>query len=607
MQGCNNAPELPIENVILITLDTTRSDALGAYGNKLIRTPVLDEMAQLGHRFDECYTHAPITLPSHSSILTGMLPPVHGVRNNIAYALPEDTRTLPEMLKDHGFDTAAFIGSFILDSRFGLDQGFDVYEDNIVHYSQNKKQKDIVTRRAGKSIDLMLDWLSAREKPFFSWLHLYDAHAPYDPPLPFRQAYAGTPYYGEIAYMDYEMGRLVRHLKERGIYHKTLIVVTADHGESFNEHDEQTHGFFCYAATTHVPLILSQPLYGKVGKQFEHRVQSIDLVPSILDALGLPPEQGLQGLRLDNRKDRSVYSEAIIPQEDFYLAPVHSFKDKHYSFYFSSDLELYDLSVDPRETHNLAPLLPRLLTKYQARMEVILKDAISTANTVQVDQESIELLRSLGYIADGGTSVNKESNPFKYRSPYASVDTYRELQELRLFEHSFPYKMIDGLKLLLKKDRRQLILYRELGRLSALAGHETDAIENLKKAAHLKPEDPRLHTFLGLGYHHFGHFDESITEFKLALKIDDTHAVAYYNLGLSQMAKDDVHGAVASFSRAVELNGSDLFSLNNLAFIYLQHLKQPQKAWTYINKAHALNQNHPLVKANRARIEAALK
>lgn len=607
LAACGPSRDTRVRNVILITLDTTRFDALGAYGNAGVRTPVLDRMAAEGHLFRSCYSHASVTLPSHASILTGRLPTDHGVRNNINYALSRETVRLPQILGRHGFSTGAFVSSFILDSRFGLDAGFDVYDDDIVHYSGNRRDKEIVTRRAGVTLDGMLAWLEQpRKGPFFAWLHLYDAHAPYEPPLPFRQAYAGNPYLGEIAYMDYEIGRLVRTLEEKGLSDDTLIVVTADHGESFDEHGEKTHGFFCYGATTRVPLILSKPVYGAPGRVFGHTVQSIDLAPSILGLLGLPVDEGMKGRTLDSTRDRLVFSEAMIPHEDFYLAPVHSLKDDRYSFYFSSTLELYDLRTDPGEKRNLSASQPRRLRKYRERMESLLAATKGSADRLSLDQETIELLRSLGYIAGGG-SFSKDADPYKYPSPYQSIQTYRQLQALREFEDRFPFKTMEGLRKLIAADRTQVVPYRDLGRLATFAGNEEEALSSLKKAALLRPNDPRLHNFLGLGYHAFGRFAESLAEYQLALGLAPEQQTARYNMSLSLVRLGRVDDAVRALEAIVAKEPKNLFALNNLAFLHLDHYKNPKKAEEYIAKAFAVNSGHPLILANKKLVEDALK
>lgn len=606
LAGCRPPAARTFDNVILVTLDTTRADALGAYGNRRVQTPVLDAMARRGHLFENAYSHAPITLPSHSSILSGVVPTQHGVRNNIAYSLPPEARTLAERLHDAGLATGAFVSSFILDRRFGLDAGFDVYEDKIVHYDPEASKRDIVTRRAATTTDLFLAWLSERKGRFFGWVHFYDAHSPYDPPLPFRDAYADDPYLGEIASMDLEIGRIVRYLESHGLAERTLVVVTADHGESFREHGEQTHGFFCYAATTHVPLILSHPVYGRPGRRYSHLVQSIDLAPTILEALGLPADPSLPGLTLARTDRRTVYSEAMIPYEDFYLSPVHALRDGNYSFYLSSDRELYDLRRDPGETRNLVDDEPERAQAFEIDLRGRLAAAAArAASTVHLDQESIRLLASLGYIADGGSLGAREVDPFRFPSPLRSIQVYRELQRLRQFEGTFPFKAIEGLRRLLAENRHQVVLYRDLGRLSAFAGEQTEALENLSKAAALKPEDPRLHVFYALGLFRFGKLDESVAELEVALKLDAKNAPAWYNLGLAEMGRNRVDAALAAFEKAVELNGRDILALNNLAYVHLTRRHDPERAWSYILRAEAINPTQPLVQANKRLIAAA--
>lgn len=600
-------PDTPPRNVIVITMDTTRADALGAYGSKKVMTPVLDGLAAHGLVFDQAYSHAPITLPSHTSIMTGLTPPRHGVRNNITYQLSPRHRTLAKILSEHGFATGAFVSSIILDSRFGLDQGFDVYEDNIVHYTV-KAAKAIVTRRARTTIDDAIAWLDQHQandadRPFFSWVHLYDAHAPYDPPLPFKQAYADSLYEGEIAYMDQQIGRLVAHLQAQGLAQDTLIIVTADHGESFGEHGEATHGFFCYGATTHVPLILSQPVFGKPGERLDYRVQGIDIAPTILDWLGLPVPAEFEGKLLSSNEPRAVFSEAVIPQEDFYLAPVHSLKDERYSFYYSSDLELYDLQADPGERKNLAASDPDLTGQYVDKMEALLDAAKSAeaAERVSVDQATIEMLRSLGYVADGGASGHPGSDPFTLPSPHRSVGMFRRLQTLRQFEDVFPFKLIEGLRDLVKEYPDQIILHRDLGRLLVIAGQEEAGIQNLKQAAELQPTDPRLHTFLGLGYHQFSRFDEAIAEYLLALELNPEHTIARYNLALAQLATGNVDEAEANLNTVIEQSPNDIMAMNNLAFIAFHHHKDTAAAQALIQRALAINPNHPLLLANAKR------
>jgi len=285
---------------------------------------------------------------------------------------------------------------------------------------------------------------------------------------------------------------------------------------------------------------------------------------------------------------------------------VHGLRDGTYSFYYSSEMELYDLSKDPAERENLAETQPERVARYEKKMKALLAAAQDAAEATNLDQESIELLRSLGYIADGGTFSLKDSDPYRYRSPKQSVRTYRELQHLRQFEDQFPYKTIAGLEKLLENDRRQVVLYRDLGRLQTLAGNEEAALDNLKKAAILKPDDARLHTFYGLGLHRFGRYKESVEEYRLALKLAPGNTAAHYNLGLSLAALDRPDEAIASFEAALSHNPGDVMALNNIAYLYFSAKGDAATALTYINKAADLKPDHQLVAANKAEIEAAM-
>jgi tetratricopeptide (TPR) repeat protein len=271
----------------------------------------------------------------------------------------------------------------------------------------------------------------------------------------------------------------------------------------------------------------------------------------------------------------------------------------------SSKTELYDLEADPAETNNLVAEQPELAAEMEQRMRGILDASLDVAPTVHLDQESVALLASLGYVGGGGGFSSRDQNVYRFPSPKESVGMYRELLKVRQFEDSFPFKTIEGLKGLLVEHPRQLVLYRDLGRLATLAGDEATALDSLAKAAHLKPEDPRLHVFRGLGLHRFGHFEESADELKLALKLDPTNANAWYNLGLVEVSRKRMDAAIVAFERAVEHNDRDILALNNLAFLTLTYRQDADAAWAYIERALAINQTQPLVLANRQLIAAA--
>ncbi|NMD10086.1 MAG: sulfatase, partial [Acidobacteria bacterium] len=247
-------------NVVLITVDTLRADRIGCYGFGRVETPVMDTFAAQGVRFARCTDQTPLTLPSHTTLMTGMPPLVHGVRDNGGFVVPPEITTMAELFKAKGYATSAFVGAYVLDSKWGLNQGFDYYFDQFDLSRFEKISLASVQRPGGEVMDEALRWLETnKDGPFFAWIHLYDPHTPYDPPSPFKEKYPNNPYLGEIAYTDTQLGRLWSHLEDKGLRNKTFLVFAADHGESLGEHEEMSHGFFVYESAVHVPLIFVTP------------------------------------------------------------------------------------------------------------------------------------------------------------------------------------------------------------------------------------------------------------------------------------------------------------------------------------------------------------
>jgi arylsulfatase A-like enzyme len=263
-------------NILLITVDTLRADRLGCYGSKTVRTPAVDALAARGALFTRAFAHTPSTLPSHTNILLGLTPNAHGVHDNSNFIVREDFLTLAEWLKAQGYATGAFVGAFPVDSRFGLVQGFDVYDDN--YGSQGPTDMVFVERKAEVVVANALDWLKDRSGPWFLWVHVFDPHQPYEAPEPFRSQYPGRPYEGEIAYTDSALAKLLDFLEDRKIQDRTAVIYTADHGESLGEHGESTHGYFAYNATLHIPLVLALP--GARPARIDSNVCHIDIFPT---------------------------------------------------------------------------------------------------------------------------------------------------------------------------------------------------------------------------------------------------------------------------------------------------------------------------------------
>jgi arylsulfatase A-like enzyme/uncharacterized protein HemY len=346
-------------NLLLITLDTTRADRLGCYGDERAVTPALDALAGAGVLFENCYTPVPLTLPAHCSLFTGRWPIAHGVRNNGAYALPADEATLAEALQAAGYDTAALIAAYVLKGKYGLDQGFARYDDRL---GAAEKPGDADAEIAADRVYAKFrDWLQQpRRRPFFLWVHLYDPHKPYAPPPEFLKAAGHDPYRGEVACADHAVGRMIADLRGRGLLERTLVVVAGDHGEGFGEHGERGHGVFCYEESVRVPLLFSGAGLTRRAARVSQRARLVDVLPTVLELLGLPVPGSCQGASLagllsgqEEKELRPVYLESLYGRELNNWAPLTALISGRLKYISLPRAELYDLASDPGERDNL--------------------------------------------------------------------------------------------------------------------------------------------------------------------------------------------------------------------------------------------------------------
>lgn len=440
-------------NVVLITLDTTRADRLGCYGYAGAVTPNLDALARNGVRFERAYAPVPLTLPSHASIMTGLNPYAHGVHNNGTYALPPGTPTLAGLLKARGYRTAAFTASFSVDSRFGLDQGFDVYDDDIQPGTPFKSANG--ERRAEQVLQAFEPWFeqaAAGPDPFLAWVHFFDPHLPYSPPSPIREEFAGRLYDGEVAYMDAIVGQVMRRLKAKGLLERTVVVAAGDHGESFGEKGESGHGVFLYEPAVHVPLIILAEGRLPAGTVVPARVRLIDILPTVLDMLGAPAPASVHGVSLipyiQGRKkaDLDVYLETFYPRENFGWAALTGLVSGPWKYIEAPRRELYNLSDDPGETANLAGK-DRAVEELRAKLRTTLeKGTVSSRRTPSESDKA--RLRSLGYV-DYSDPSGKAGNA----DPKDKLDELKMVQDAeaaeyegRLAEAAALYEKMIGLR-----------------------------------------------------------------------------------------------------------------------------------------------------------------
>lgn len=427
--GCGSTD--PRWNVLVFTLDTTRADHLGCYGKESAKTPHLDRLAAEGFRFAHAVSSAPVTLPSHSTIFTGTYPMAHGVRDNGIFRLPQEATTLAEILRRHGWATGAAVGSVPLIGDTGIGQGFDFFDDHVTISTEDqwgvaaedRRSLYFHERSAARVNDALLPWLrEPRERPFVAWFHYWDPHHPHVPPPPYSQLYAHDLYQGEIAYADQNLGAVLDDLERRGLLDRTLVVVVGDHGEGRGDHGEDTHSIQAYDSTLHVPLILRVP--GRAGgRVIEQRVGTVDVLPTILDLLGLDAEPAVQGRSLvpllDGHPPRQppYYAEALTPRLAFGWGELRVLYDEPYKYIFGPRPELYRLDVDPRETRDLIAAEPEVAQRMEGRLATLVRRharATAAGAVHDASEETRAQLAALGYIS--GNAVDPGSIVEELRS-----------------------------------------------------------------------------------------------------------------------------------------------------------------------------------------------
>lgn len=533
----------PIPDVYLITIDTLRADHVGCYGYKQVETPALDALAADGIRFTQAFTHSPITNTSHITILTGLVPSVHGV-TDFGVPLPPRHLTAAELLKPHGYQTAAFIGAVILDSNSlapGLDRGFDFY-DNFPVKAESKERWGRVERRGMEVVEHAEAWFDKhRAGPHFVWVHLYDPHDPYEPPPPFAEKYKDHLYDGEIAYADSAVARWIAYLKKAGVYDKAIIVVTGDHGEGLGEHGEETHGLFLYDSTLHVPLILKMPLKmagaAPRGTVIDAEVRTTDILPTILSAAGVAAPAELNGeslLSLMNGEASS--SRELFGETDYPLrwgwAPLRALRTETSKLIEAPRPELYDLQGDPKELKNLyAPDSTKVqsmlaeMAKWKDRLSPR-SDASKLAETLPDPKDKIEVQNLL------------------HRAMLANDDN--RSSDARQF-----------LEKALQLDPSSTTALRQLGELELAAGNFAKAAVHLKRACELRPDDATAAFELGEAMEKSGDWPGARDALESSLKLQPTQLPARLLLGRVYLQLKDAKNAGDQFEAALLVDSNN--------------------------------------------------
>jgi arylsulfatase A-like enzyme/Flp pilus assembly protein TadD len=510
-------------NVLLVTLDTTRADRLGCYGSSRARTPNLDALAAAGVRFESVYCQVPLTTPSHCSILTGTYPLYHQVHNNGSYGLPAELTTLAEILKGRGFQTAAFVASFTVDSRFGLAQGFDVYDDRLTEGEAFKPSN--AERKADKVYAAFRGWLDSRgDGSFFCWVHFYDPHIPYDPPAPYSIDFADSPYDGEIAYMDHYVGQVMAALREKGLFQNTLVVLAGDHGEAFGEKVEVGHGVFLYDGTLRVPMIFSAEGRLPKGAVISPRVRLIDIVPSVLDMLEIPPPTEVQGESLlplisgQKSEDLDSYVETYFPRENYGWSELVGLIQGDWKYIRAPKPELYNLKTDPEETVNAFGREGQRAQEMRSRLEEMIAASSSgfASSKRELTSEEREKLRSLGYV---DKTANAPSGPLP--DPKDMVEELRMSQKAEILEMGGDFrKAAEVYEQILELNPQSPVNYVNLALMEAKLDRFEEAIGILERGISAIPGSVTLLSRLAHTYMVMGRLQKSLDAWQAVLVID---------------------------------------------------------------------------------------
>ena len=603
------APLKPSDlNVLFFTLDTTRADHIGCYGYPQIKTPNIDGLAAEGILFQNATAQCPLTLPSHSSMFTGSYPFFHGVRDNGGFYLEDDRVTLAEVLRQAGWATSAFIGAFVLDSRWGIDQGFDYYYDNFDFAKYKKISLDSVQREGGEVIKAFFEWYEkSPPSRFFSWIHLYDPHTPYEPPEPYKTEYGGQEYGlydGEIAYADSLVGRVLESLKEKGVLEKTVVVVVGDHGESLGEHHESAHGFFIYDATVSVPMIIRIPSAELRGKMVTAQVQNIDLMPTLCELLGLPVPEAVQGQSLlpliagrTPKQENTAYSESFYPRYHYGWSELKSLRTSRYKFIQAPRPELYDLSLDPREKNNIigreSSLAENFVRKLERMEEKMSRKGIENKGPQQLDDDSREKLMALGYIG-GFTSGAKLSQSGNLGDPKDKILLYNKIKMAEGASSNREYdEALRRLDEVIKEDPGIMEARQVRANVYLQLDRPGEAAEECKEALKIDPEYNAAIFTLAQAYKQLKRYDEAIAGFERAVQLDPRDPKPHVNLGEVFLETKDLDKAISHFEEAISIDPEhSSLAHNNLGAAYLEK-KMLDRAETEILKALELRPRIP--------------
>ena len=574
-------------NVIIVTMDTTRADHLACYGYPQVKTPTLDALAGRGVLFEQCAAASPLTLPSHATIMTGMYPTYHGVRINGNTAVSEQQTTLAEIFSGRGYDTGAFIAAFVLDGRWGLNQGFKHYDDSFDLKKYKQLDLGAVQKPGNEVMDEALGWLEKeKDSSFFAWIHLYDPHTPYAPPEPFLSEYGRQGrghvglYDGEIAFMDSQIGRLTEWLSARRLDRKTVVVLIGDHGEGLGSHGEGAHGYFIYDYAVHVPFIVVTPFRELQGVRVASQSRTADVFPTVLELAGilLPGKvhgQSQVSAMFDPKGtgETPAYSESMAPNLQFGWSPLHALRTPAYKFIDAPRPELYDLVKDPGEEKDVQNRLPDRALAMKKELDGLMTETSAGAPTPQaanLDKETVERLAALGYV---GAPVAAKTAAAKGQATLADP-----------------------------KDK--LMVFMAVTRAGEMIMQEQypKAVELLEQALREEPNIPQALLLLATGYMEMGNNAGAQAKLDQLLKEDPENIQALISLTNLLMKEGKAEDAIALGKRTLAMDERNNQACALIGEAYIK-LKDYDKALPYLEKSVAIQ---PKLTQNRLTLAACL-
>jgi len=607
-------------NLLLITLDTTRADRLGCYGYRSALTPALDALAAHGTLFEQAFTSCPMTLPAHATMLTGLDPPEHGLHMNGKGRLDAGVVTLAETLLAHGYRTGAFVAAFVLDRRFGLNRGFQVYDDDLRTAATQEVPEPLSVSRPGNIVtDAALAWLgtvvddTAPPRPFFCWVHLYEPHYPYEA----HAELAGTPFEGktsydaEIAFMDRQVGRIVRFLADRHLTERTVVVVAGDHGEGLNDHSEVEHGYLLNQEVLHVPLIVAQPGRVAEGQRVDTLSSLLDLYPTVTELLGLRdrvPGRGrslapaLVGTRIP---PQASYAETDLPYVAYGWSPLRSLTTPRWKYVRTPTPELYDRSADPRERRNLADDFPDRVREFEAMLTGLERGMIHRdAPAAALDAEDRRRLEALGYVGDTPDPSQQPPSSLRDVKDMLGVKNLDAWLRAGMRAGSLSQPEILQVARELVRQSPETPAFQNVLATALMAAGQLDAgITHLAEALRLRPDFAEAHSNLGTALMRTGKLDESVAHFAEALRLEPELPEAQLGMGTALAVRGDVATALGHYREAIRLRPDYADAHQNLANVLASSGHAPQ-AIKHYKEALRIKSDFALAHHNLAQVLA---